>query len=308
MPPRRVTSFSDSARWAGFAHRPGDIVISTPAKCGTTWTQMLVALLVFQRPRLPAPLTALSPWLDMTALPAAQVHAALAAQRHRRFIKTHTPLSGLPLRADVTYIVVGRDPRDVMVSLEHHLANLDPAAVERVFGFAPPAPPAPDARVALWIDGAPHADGEAPQGLPGVVDHLADAWARRDAPHVVLLHYADLSRDLGGAMRALARRLDIAVPPERWPELVAAASLAAMRDRAAEMVPDERLGMFTDAGRFFRRGTCGQWRDVFTAADLARYDARLAALTADAGPGLREWLHHGSGGPGAAPDGPAAAG
>ena len=30
---------------AGF--RPGDIVISTPPKCGTTWTQMLCALLIF---------------------------------------------------------------------------------------------------------------------------------------------------------------------------------------------------------------------------------------------------------------------
>lgn len=26
---------------------------------------------------------------------------------------------------DVTYVVVGRDPRDAMVSMEHHLANMD---------------------------------------------------------------------------------------------------------------------------------------------------------------------------------------
>ena len=35
---------ADSARWDGFAFRTGDIVISTPTKCGTTWTpQMLCA-------------------------------------------------------------------------------------------------------------------------------------------------------------------------------------------------------------------------------------------------------------------------
>ena len=41
------------------------------------------------------------------------VVADLDAQTHRRFIKTHTPLDGLPHDPRVTYIGVGRDPRDV---------------------------------------------------------------------------------------------------------------------------------------------------------------------------------------------------
>ena len=43
----------DSGRWDGFELRPGDIIISTPPKCGTTWTQMICALLIFQEPELP---------------------------------------------------------------------------------------------------------------------------------------------------------------------------------------------------------------------------------------------------------------
>ena len=31
----------DSNRWDGFELRLGDIVVSTPPKCGTTWTQMI---------------------------------------------------------------------------------------------------------------------------------------------------------------------------------------------------------------------------------------------------------------------------
>ena len=116
---------ADSARWDGFVFRPGDIIISTPPKCGTTWTQMLCALLIFDGPAFPALLDQMSPWLDMSIRPLAEVTAALAAQTHRRFIKTHTPLDGLPLHADVTYLVVGRDPRDVAISSEHHAANLD---------------------------------------------------------------------------------------------------------------------------------------------------------------------------------------
>ena len=69
------------------------------------------ALLVFQAPDLPAPLTTLSPWLDMAVRPVEQVHAHLEAQSHRRFIKTHTPFDGLPYDERVTYLCVGRDPR-----------------------------------------------------------------------------------------------------------------------------------------------------------------------------------------------------
>ena len=55
----------DSARWDGFEFRPDDIVISTPPKCGTTWTQMICALLVFQTTDVRPPLDVISPWLDM---------------------------------------------------------------------------------------------------------------------------------------------------------------------------------------------------------------------------------------------------
>ncbi|MDQ1534996.1 MAG: hypothetical protein QOF28_2757, partial [Actinomycetota bacterium] len=78
----------DSARWDGFDFRPGDIVVSTPKKCGTTWTQMMCALLIFDGPDFPSPLEQMSPWLDMCNRPIAEVRARYGAQAHRRFIKT----------------------------------------------------------------------------------------------------------------------------------------------------------------------------------------------------------------------------
>jgi hypothetical protein len=51
----------DSARWDGFTHRRGDIIVVTPIKRGTTWTQMVWALLVHQSPELPEPLTRHAP-------------------------------------------------------------------------------------------------------------------------------------------------------------------------------------------------------------------------------------------------------
>ncbi len=51
------------------------------------------------------------------SLPHEVVYAQLGEQRHRRFIKTHTPLDGIPLDPQVTYIVTARDPLDTFVSL-----------------------------------------------------------------------------------------------------------------------------------------------------------------------------------------------
>jgi aryl sulfotransferase len=61
---RYTSPDEDSARWEGFPFREGDIVISTRSKTGTTWVQMICALLIFQTPELAAPVGWYSPWLD----------------------------------------------------------------------------------------------------------------------------------------------------------------------------------------------------------------------------------------------------
>jgi len=284
----------DSHRWQGFPFRDGDIVISTRSKSGTTWMQMICALLVFQRPVLHASLNELSPWLDWRIRPVEAVYAQLDAQQHRRFIKTHTPLDGVPLDDRATYVVVARDPRDLYVSLYHQGDNIDRAVVRRLLGRPAPAPAQastprrPDLHQALldWInsDASPH---EQMDSIRGVLWHLSDAWARRDAPNVVLVHYDDLLQDLDGRMRRLAARLGITVAEATWPELVQAASFDHMRERADDLVPSAD-GVLKDAHAFFRRGTSGAWRDLLTTDEVARYEQRVASL---APPDLLQWLH-----------------
>lgn len=59
-PTRYRSADEDSGRWLGFPFRQGDLVISTRSKSGTTWVQMICALLEFQTPELPRPLAELS--------------------------------------------------------------------------------------------------------------------------------------------------------------------------------------------------------------------------------------------------------
>jgi aryl sulfotransferase len=125
-------------------------VISTRRKSGTTWMQMICALLIFQTPELPEPLGDLSPWLDNMAMPHDFVYAQLGEQRHRRFIKTHTPLDGIPLDPRVTYLVMARHPLDMFVSLCRHDEIIGPPPDS--VGPGPVGPP-------------PHGVGPGPVGV-----------------------------------------------------------------------------------------------------------------------------------------------
>ena len=292
-PVRYRSDDEDSARWAGFPFRRDDIVISTRSKSGTTWMQMICALLVFQTAELPEPLSRLSPWLDWLVAPRDEVFAQLAAQRHRRIIKTHTPLDGLPLHADATYIVVAREPLDMAVSLYHQGANLDRDRIRQLTGQAPPAGPGL-ARPSLhdwlleWIDSAAN-PRERLDSLPGVLWHLSDAWARRAEPNVVLVRYDDLLVELEAQMRHLAALLSIEVGAATWPRLVHAATFEQMRAQAGHLAPDPS-GVLQDPARFFRRGSSGAGQELVSAGEWSRYRARLAEL---APPDLLRWLHHG---------------
>ena len=115
----------DSARWEDFAFRADDVVVTTPAKAGTTWVQTICVSLVLGPPPWEATLADISPWLDMNVEPLDDVRARLAAQEHRRVIKSHTPLDGLPAAPGVRFICVGRDPRDVSLSWDGHVENTD---------------------------------------------------------------------------------------------------------------------------------------------------------------------------------------
>src|SRR5437867_674263 len=87
----------DSARWTHYAPRQDDIIIATYSKCGTTWMQRIVSMLVFADPA-PRPIWDLSPWPDMRLFgPIEATLGTAEAQTHRRFFKTHMPYDALPV-------------------------------------------------------------------------------------------------------------------------------------------------------------------------------------------------------------------
>jgi hypothetical protein len=266
--------------------------------------QMICALLIFQDPVLPCRLTDLSPWLDMQTAPLAEVVRALEAQSHRRFIKTHTPLDGLPFDERVTYVGVGRDPRDVALSFANHFDNMnlevlfsaraEAVGLDDLAELMPEGPPAIPAdlneRFGQWVQEDFDPGGGTPC-LALTVHHLGTFWDRRSEDNIVLFHYSDLQADLAVEMRRLADSLGIAVDEEAWPTLVSAASFQSMRSRADELAPAiDVAGFWHSNTSFFNKGANGQWRAVIRDEQLRRYEIRLRELAA---PDLAQWATNG---------------
>jgi hypothetical protein len=291
---------SDSARWDHVTLRPDDIIISTPPKCGTTWTQMICAMLVFQSTEFDLSLDILSPWVDMLTRDIASIVADLDAQTHRRFIKSHTPYDGLPHEPGVSFICVGRDPRDVFLSWDNHVANNDMVAMftarfhavglddiqDRLAEGPPERAEHEIDRFWEWID------DETPvtesMSFAALVHHLSSFWAIRHQPNVLMLRYEDLERDLAGAIRRIGAFLGIEVDEARVPEFVAAASFASMRARADVLAPESTSKLWYDNQQFFNTGASGAWHRLLDDEAVKRYRARLDELAA---PDLAAWLH-----------------
>jgi aryl sulfotransferase len=276
----------DSTRWDRFVHRPGDIFVCTPPKCGTTWTQTIVASLLWPAGDAPAPVMDLAPWWDANFHDVDELVARLEAQTFRRSIKTHLPVEALPWFETGAYIAVFRDGRDAFMSFVNHIASfrddvrerLNAAAAAKGLDTMPKYEGDLHGLYASWID------------LPAPLLMLSSWWARRHQRNVLLVHFNDLKADLDGEMRRIAAFLDVAIDPHRWPDQVARCTFEAMKRRAPEIGRFERN--FVGGGEsFLHQGTNGRWRDVLTEDELARYDAAVAKFLS---PELALWLERGS--------------
>jgi aryl sulfotransferase len=307
QPKTYKTWVNDSTRWDHYQPRDGDIVIATYPKCGTTWMQRIMSLLVFQSPE-PCPVIEISPWIDCRFKDSVEeMRTFIEGQRHRRFLKSHLPFDGLPHYDQVRYIHVARDGRDACMSFFNHWAAFKPLAYERLDRGAPELGPIPrastDPRVfwRTWLTKGV-LPGET-DGFPELsfFDLEATYWQARHASNVLLVHYNDLKADLDGEMRRIAAFLDIEPSREVWPQLVEAASFEVMKRDGKSLLAG--MDNFFEGGsdRFLFKGTNGRWRDVMTADDLALYDRVASRMS----PGLAQWIAHGrleSGDPRTAPD------
>jgi len=239
--PRYRGSLFDSARWSEIDLRPGDIVVSTPPKSGTTWALAMVYLSLHGPDARFDTLSSVAPWVDFhggrpdTPVPKAQsVHG-------RRLFKTHTPLDGLPLVDGVAVITVYRDPGESLLSMRRHLRNM--TAPPSDHPNRGPLAEAFDAFLSRPLDRA-RFDGVT---LSGLHHHLR----RSQTASAVRLHYADMSADPVAALRTIVGCIGARLDPASEQAIIDLTGKKAMRRNSVSYTPEANTGLFKNDERFF---------------------------------------------------------
>ena len=287
----------DSERWVAFEPRTTDVCIASTMKTGTTWTQALVANLLFPNQKFPKKVSKLSPWIDDRSIPITSVLQEINTQSHRRFIKTHLPLYSLRFFPEIKYIYVGRDGRDVALSIWNHYLNYTDEVYKNInnlpnlVGNKFPKPPRKFK--IFWRHWCTKGwfDWEN-DGYP-FWSHLSGVqswWDYRDLPNILFLHYADMKTDLFSCIKKVASFLEIKITSDEITNVQNSISFEAMRANADSYVPDGGISWKGGGKTFLNKGINGRWRDLLSEEELQLYEAATKkSVSFD----CRYWLENG---------------
>lgn len=275
---------TDSRRWDAISIRPDDVIVVTPPKSGTTWMQTIIALLLSGDPAVDTNLSVNMPWVDIRVRDIEEVAGRLDAMSHRRSMKSHTPLDGLPIDNQAQYICVFRHPLDAHFSMRNHVGNIPFAIFDQWFADD-------DTTLQHFLDGS--ADGEDCDAMPlrHIIQHFKAAKALSDRPNVTLFHYAGMQRDLSGTFARVAALLGTHYAPKEMDQLRAAATFDHMKQNAERYAPGGGAGFYKSDAAFFESGSAGKWQGKISSDELSAYDAIMDQHLSSED---RRWLEFGS--------------
>lgn len=289
--------FLNGKRWNSYSHRPDDILVTTSYKAGTTWMQTIVANLLYQDGKFPAPISFMGPWLESDVAPLEETIAGLERQSGRRAFKTHLPFDGIPYYETMKYIYVCRDGRDVFMSLwnqhNNYSDNLKLLTTAKARECGLNFPHDYENIHEFWRDWISKSwyDWES-DGYPywSHFHHLQSWWNNRHLENILFVHFVDLLENIENQVRRVASFLDIEIDDNQLPGILERISFNSMKENFTKIMPEANIILKGGGNRFMHKGTNGRWRGVLTEIELDQYQEQVKkTLSEDAA----KWLENG---------------
>lgn len=264
--------------------RPGDVLIATYPKCGTTWMQQIILCLLArgQASKVFDPMQQ-APWIERESSLARRISVIVDREgsadfSRRRCFKTHAPLNLLPCANGFSrgkIVVIFRNPKDAASSMYQHYRGLPP------FAYTGP-----------WSHFFEALFTQGKVGHGDYFDHVLAWRAAATKPHsnILWLSFEQLKTDLAANIRRVAQFLDIPINDTVLNDVVAASSFSSMKAAHQARV---QSGAHMGSTKHFRKGAPGSWRSVFTVEQSEQLDAIFAQrmegsdILTDFGHGLR---------------------
>jgi len=253
-----------------FRPRPDDVWVVTFAKCGTTWTQEMVWMIVndcdYEGGK--ADLNMRSPFLEFSyLLPTSLGMKRFAlAQMDKlpspRVMKSHLSfdLLNAELLDTCKVVYVARNPKDVIVSYFHHYSLM------KFVGFKGSLAQFADYFMKDQVLGAPF------------FPHVLAAWNLRHHPNLHFIFYEDMKRDLRGEIKKVADFLQKPLTEEQLDGLTEHLRIDNFaKNEAVNKKSMKNSSPFFGGGDFIRKGKTGDWKNHFDAELNERIDRWIEA-------------------------------
>ncbi|CAM9126316.1 unnamed protein product [Hapterophycus canaliculatus] len=258
-----------------FETRDGDVFVCTFAKSGTTWVQQIITLASLREEKFllnggvqgEKRYVEVVPWLESLIFHFSESEPlgirdleaknwtleTLKSTPTRRFMKSHANLKDLPVGSakGVKVIYVARNPKDVCVSLFHHIKTKRPDTFTGDMSDL----------ICTFVEGR--------QVNGSWFDHVLEWWeaANADPGHIMFLHYEAMLANPEEHVRKIAEFAGIEHTQETLDkasrfETVENSSLSAMKRNSKANIYSTHL----------RKGKAGGWRDSFTVEESEAFD------------------------------------
>jgi hypothetical protein len=255
------TDAQKAKAFAGYEPTEHDVFVATFPKSGTNWAMQMAVQIAWRGEARFDHIHELVAWPEARftgIVPLRDPGPYERSPTRRRAIKTGIDAPFVPYGEQATYVTVLRDPKDVFVSMYHFVFT--------VFDLFD------DITLEQWL--ALYLGPEFPGG--SWARHAASWWALRERPNVRVLAFADMRRDLPGAVRSVAEAMRVELTDAEVARVAELCSFEHMQRNDAKFAPPRML--FTRRRvTMVRAGKVGGSGELLTRQQQASIDARFQA-------------------------------